>query len=107
MKLHEEFKLYENMWDEDAKTGICDACNEKPFKVLTAYGEHLCTECNDKYLDSEKGKLELFIRLAIDNANASSYTPQEVYDAAMSWSNHRVDLPLTLRAHYDTQPTTK
>lgn len=90
---------------EETNDGMCEVCHDKPYTVINAYDQQLCTDCDNKYCATEKGKLELFLSIAIGNNKASGYTPQEVYDAAMSYCKHRYDLPFVLqKSYYNTKP---
>ena len=106
-KLYEEFQDYENLWEDtsNGSDGMCEICHKKPHKVVTSFKQYLCPDCDEEYLNTEKGKLEIFVRIALGSADASDYTAQELEAAAKSWSKYRWDIPFSFKTISNTPPS--
>lgn len=73
----------------------CDCCDKKRKELLkTAYGEYLCEDCWDDYINTSEGRLEYLIGICNGDYPASDFDADFLFDVSKSWMLHRDKLDL-------------
>ena len=83
---------------------VCDCCSKIGNDIKqTAYGDFLCEDCWDEYIDSDRGKIEYFINILMGEENQDSYDADFLGEAAASWSKykHLLGISEKLLAEFD------
>jgi hypothetical protein len=72
----------------------CPECGaENKVLEFTSFGQEICQDCYNKYADSEKGQIEVFIALVDGRTESSELSAAELKAAADAWEKYRYELP--------------
>ncbi len=75
---------------------LCDKCFTPSLdRILNAYGELLCEECWDKYINTPEGKVEYLIGIAKADYSASEFDADFICYAVIQWYKNRNQLDMS------------
>lgn len=66
---------------------ICDTRHKELLK--TAYGDYICEDCWDDYINTPTGRLEYLIGICNGDYPASDFDAEFLGEVAVSWISHR------------------
>lgn len=76
--------------------GYCANCDTHHKELLkTAYGDFLCEDCWDDYINTDTGRLEYLIGICNEDYPISEFDADFLCEVAKSWRTHVQLLDLT------------
>lgn len=82
----------------------CANCDKTRGEFLrTAYGDYLCEDCWDEYINTEVGRLEYFIGICNGDYPASEFDADFLYEVVKSWMLHYSKLEFTPQQRFDLE----
>ena len=74
----------------------CTNCGKTKCEILkTAYGDFICEDCWDEYINSDEGKLEYFIGICRGDLSIDEFDADFLCEAAKSWMLYYLNLDLS------------
>ena len=67
----------------------CSRCMAPEPLNQTVYGNHLCDDCWDEYINSEQGKVEYFILITNGAESISAFDADALGEIVVSWKNNK------------------
>ena len=84
--------------------GYCANCDSHRKELLkTAYGDFLCEDCWDDYINTEAGKLEYLIGICNDDYPIDEFDTEFLGEVAVSWMTHYHMLDLTPQQRFELE----
>lgn len=74
---------------------FCTRCMSPEPLNQTAYGNPLCDECWDEYLDSNQGKVEYFLNIVRGQEDVRSFDADFLFTVIRSWNAYKNLLDLS------------
>ena len=75
----------------------CEKCGKETYDIITSvYGEKRCEDCWDDYLMTDKGKVEYFVGLCLDELDIKDYDADFLGWLGVCWKKYRDELDKTL-----------
>lgn len=74
---------------------FCLECNKPNPEFKNAYGENLCEDCWDEYINSDRGKVEYFLNITNGNAKLCNFDADFLGTVVISWKEHKHLLDLS------------
>lgn len=82
--------LAEQRWQE--LVVVCSKCSkEVELTIPNSYGESLCEDCWDEYINTDRGKLEYFISLVRDEEDLKAFDADGLGEIVTSWNKYKFD----------------
>jgi hypothetical protein len=76
--------------------GYCANCETYHSELLkTAYGDFLCVDCWDEYINTDTGRLEYLIGICHEDYPVTDFDAEFLGEVAKSWSLNYSMLDLT------------
>ena len=76
--------------------GYCNRCDSHNKKLMrNIYGDYICEDCWDDYINSEAGKLEYFVGICRGDYQAAEFDSDFLGTAAVYWYAYRDHLELS------------
>jgi hypothetical protein len=84
--------------------GYCANCDAHRKELLkTAYGDFLCEDCWDDYINTEAGRLEYLIGICNGDYPADDFDAEFLGEVAVSWMINYSKLDLTIQERFDIE----
>ena len=74
---------------------FCNECGKPNTVFKNAFGEILCEECWDEYINSDRGKVEHFINIVMGEEDLAAFDADHLGNIVNSWTTHKSLLNLT------------
>lgn len=75
----------------------CEKCNKTTYNLLeTVYGEILCEDCWDEYINTERGLVEYFGNIICEEAKMTDFDADFLCSVIASWNKYKYILPIDL-----------
>lgn len=71
----------------------CPECGADQISMRTSFGQEICQDCYNKYADSDKGQIEVFLALIDGRIDSSKLSATELKAAVDAWEKYRYELP--------------
>lgn len=82
----------------------CANCDKTGVEFLkTAYGDFLCENCWDDYINTEAGKLEYLIGICRGDYPASEFDSEFLGEVVVSWMTHYHMLDFTPQERFELE----
>ena len=82
----------------------CANCDKTSGEFLrTAYGDYLCEDCWDEYINTEVGRLEYFIGICNEDYPASEFDAEFLCEVVKSWMLHYGKLDFTPQQRFEIE----
>ena len=82
----------------------CANCDKTRGEFLkTAYGDYLCEDCWDDYINTETGRLEYLIGICNGDYPAEEFDADFLGEVAKSWINHCTELDFTPQQRFEIE----
>lgn len=76
--------------------GYCTQCDSHNKDLLkTVYGDYLCEDCWDEYINSDEGKIEYFIGICSGDLSIEEFDADFLCEVAKSWMLYYLNLDLS------------
>lgn len=72
----------------------CSRCMEPCPLNQTLYGEPLCEDCWDEYIESEQGKIEYFVLIANGAEDIRAFDADHLGEIISSWNKNKYNIIL-------------
>jgi hypothetical protein len=84
--------------------GYCANCDTQHKELLkTAYGDFICEDCWDEYINTDTGRLEYLIGICRGDYPASDFDAEFLGEVARSWSINYSMLNLTPQERFELE----
>lgn len=84
--------------------GYCAECDTHRRDLKkTAYGDYICEDCWDEYINTDAGRVEYFIDLCNDLSPVEDFDADFLCDVAKSWMINFSLLDLTPQERYSLE----
>jgi hypothetical protein len=86
------------------KMSYCAECDtHRRDLIKTAYGDYLCEDCWDDYINSDAGRLEYLIAICNEESFVDEFDADFLIGVAKSWMLNFSALDLTPQERYDLE----
>lgn len=77
---------------------FCEHCGktaEECNLIINVFGNLLCDDCWDKYINLSTGRVEYFVNLANGEEDLEDYDPETLKLFVAAWEKYKSELPMS------------
>jgi SRSO17 transposase len=84
--------------------GYCANCDTHRKELLkTAYGDYICEDCWDEYINSDRGLIEYFIAICNEDYSLEEFDADFLCSVIRAWNEYSNDVYLTGQDIYELE----